>query len=301
MSAINISAEDRAAVEKILAETPFVKAGEPFELAAALYLAGRAAAPVGVAGSAPVSAGDVRLVAAMKEAVRLGVFPRFAEGEEYLRKWGLMQSILSAALAQSTEQQLPATKYGDLDATSKATIQAQVPWLMDESDVIEPAQSAELATLRHNVKYAIADLHSRMMKSYEAEPTRPITFMDMEAVHEHVKRLGIGGCLDGAAEVLAAGPAQSTGAVSEQKPVARITKITSASGTVEALVFLEEHLKVGAEFYAAPQATSVPSSWRELMQQLAECDGGMVNGNKLAAKARELLAATPPGDTENEQ
>ncbi len=49
---------------------------------------------------------------------------------------------------------------------------------------------------RQAVIEAIADLFSRMMKSYSAEPMRRITSMDIDAVFMHVKKLGIGGCLD---------------------------------------------------------------------------------------------------------
>lgn len=94
-----------------------------------------------------------------------------------------------------------------------------------DSQAAAPAPQAvvvppELEVLRHNVRYAIADLHTRMSRSYHAEPTKRISFMDMDAVHEHVKRLGIGGCLDGAEAVLAAGPIEPSAALASS-PVAQ--------------------------------------------------------------------------------
>lgn len=41
MSLPKFTPEERAAIEKVLAETPFVTEGEPFDLAAALFVAGR--------------------------------------------------------------------------------------------------------------------------------------------------------------------------------------------------------------------------------------------------------------------
>jgi len=60
-----------------------------------------------------------------------------------------------------------------------------------------PAQAS--SEYRELVRAAIVDLFQRMEKSYSAEPTRRITIMDMDAVFAHVKALGLGGCLDGAA------------------------------------------------------------------------------------------------------
>lgn len=71
---------------------------------------------------------------------------------------------------------------------------------------------------RQLVVEAIADLFTRMNKSYAAEPTRRITFMDIDAVYLHVKRMGIGGCLDGADEIIAAMPAGAP--VATQPPAA---------------------------------------------------------------------------------
>lgn len=63
-----------------------------------------------------------------------------------------------------------------------------------------PVPAAEPSKLTDQaVREVVGDMYLRMQKSYMAEPTRRITFMDMEAVHEHVKRLGLGGCLDAAA------------------------------------------------------------------------------------------------------
>jgi len=61
------------------------------------------------------------------------------------------------------------------------------------------AKDGEFIEYRSLVRAAIVDLFQRMEKSYSAEPTRRITFMDMDAVFAHVKALNLGGCLDGAA------------------------------------------------------------------------------------------------------
>lgn len=82
------------------------------------------------------------------------------------------------------------------------------------------------ATLpRQAVIEAVADLFKRMMKSYSAEPTRRITSMDIDAVFMHVEKLGIGGCLDEADEILAGvkdlAPTIVYGALPELPPPAR--------------------------------------------------------------------------------
>lgn len=44
---------------------------------------------------------------------------------------------------------------------------------------------------------------------------------------------------------------------------------------------------------SAPAAVGVPGQWLDFMEQLSKTDGGMVNGNKLSARAKELLATAP--------
>lgn len=61
---------------------------------------------------------------------------------------------------------------------------------------------AERDGFKKKVAASIGNLHIRMNKSYMAEPTRRITFMDMETVHSIVEELGLGGCLDAAASTL---------------------------------------------------------------------------------------------------
>jgi len=44
---------------------------------------------------------DDMLIAAMKQAVKLGIFPKFTDEETYLQHWDSMRKVLEAAFEES--------------------------------------------------------------------------------------------------------------------------------------------------------------------------------------------------------
>lgn len=88
-------------------------------------------------------------------------------------------------------------------AANPAAIQSLIASYRALAGRAAPSVPDVTAEYRSKVAAAMTDLHSRMMQSYAAEPSRRITFMDMDALHAHVAALGVGGCLDnpGAYEV----------------------------------------------------------------------------------------------------
>jgi hypothetical protein len=51
--------------------------------------------------TSPRVVSDKMLIAAMKKAVELSIFSKFAEEDEYLKNWARMKQVLDAAISEN--------------------------------------------------------------------------------------------------------------------------------------------------------------------------------------------------------